>query len=48
MGENDPNVILIIATTSESVICGENSDGSERICGKCLALIYRQTDRQIL
>ena len=40
MGENDPNVILISATTSKSVIHGENSGGFEIICDKCLALIY--------
>ena len=41
MGENDPNVILISSTTSKSVIHGENSAGFERICDKCLGLIYR-------
>ena len=40
MVENDPYVISISATTSESVNQYENSEVFERICDKCLALIY--------
>ena len=40
VGENDPNVILKCATTSGSVIRVQNGDSLERICDKCLALIF--------
>ena len=39
VGENDPNLIPISATTSGSAIHFENSDGFERICDKYLAWI---------
>ena len=41
MGENDPNVILISATTSENVNYGENNDGFEIICYKFCHKIFQ-------
>ena len=40
VGENDTNVILKCAATSGSVILDQYGDSFERICDKCLALIF--------